>query len=93
MGYSNLYWTCPFFSKDLRRSVTCEAGRLIFGDTEHIQSYTHAYCANDNWERCTLAQQLLRHYDRIEAQQQAQAVRRFYESGGRSHTSYPEFSE
>ena len=79
MGYSNLYWTCPFFSKDGRLSVTCEAGHLKFQQTADIQHFTHAYCASHDWKYCTLAKQMLRYYDRLEERRMEEVRRRFRE--------------
>lgn len=55
---------CPFYIADTRDLLKCEAGILVFADDKERRDVVYQRCALD-WQRCTLAQQLMRTYDRI----------------------------
>ena len=59
---------CPYFQaggKGLK--VECEGGKLIFQSREAYLSYVGLYRGKcPGWERCTLAQNLTREYERRE---------------------------
>lgn len=65
-GHSHKYWTCPFFKWDEPLCVNCEGGKQKFPDKTAIQEYTQEYCASTQWERCTIAANLLRYYARTD---------------------------
>ena len=67
MGYSNKTFTCPFFKWDERLCVHCEGGRPSFPDRKAAQEYIDRYCGGlDGWKDCSIAQNLLRYYERTE---------------------------
>lgn len=63
-GYSHRYWVCPYFSKDERLKISCEAGIVRFPDRKAITRYADDYCCHmPGWESCSMAAMLNRHYD------------------------------
>lgn len=65
-SYSNKYWTCPFYGSSKKLCINCEGGRLQFGTWRDCSEYADKYCASYGWRNCTVAQQLLRKYEREE---------------------------
>lgn len=65
-SYSNKTWTCPFYGSSKKLSMNCEGGRLHFSSWADCSEYADRYCASYNWRNCTVAQQLLRKYEREE---------------------------
>ena len=67
MGYSHIYWSCPFFKWDEKCSVHCEGGKLTFNSYESLSRYAERHCANaKDWEACTVAAALVEEYEREE---------------------------
>lgn len=66
MGYSNKTWVCPFFGWDERLCIHCEGKSSVhFFDRAGVEEYADQHCAAlDGWEDCSIAQSLLRHYER-----------------------------
>lgn len=63
-GYSHRYWVCPYFGKDERLKISCEAGIVRFPDRKAITRYADDYCCHmPGWESCSMAAMLNRHYD------------------------------
>lgn len=63
---------CPFivtdyFDKRGENRISCEHGKLCFHDRESFDCYVNDYCGNkEGWERCTIAINLIKYYDRKE---------------------------
>ena len=72
MGYSNIRRICPFFESDDRTCIRCEGGtRLRFPDFFSTSEYTRMHCASYvGWKQCTVAIELLKYYDRLEAEKE-----------------------
>ena len=66
-GYSHKTWTCPFYKKDEKKALSCEAGKLTFPDRKTANKYMNRYCAGGNgWKQCSFAAALIEHYDEVE---------------------------
>ncbi len=66
-GYSHRGWACPFFRWDERERISCEGGRMDFPDRMALTEYADRYCANvQGWKSCTMAEGLLRYYERMD---------------------------
>ena len=56
---------CPFFKREDRLKLNCGGGILKFPDARARNDYIKNYCAHHlNWSKCTIAQNLMRAYDR-----------------------------
>lgn len=66
MSYNKKTWMCPYYKSDDKNYIKCEAGKIEFdtGRATMLQ-YADAYCADEDWENCTLAKMLTGSYDRI----------------------------
>ena len=65
MGYSNKYWTCPFFRWDEKLNIHCEGGRIRFPDQRALNEYAQRHCASpDGWQTCSMAASLNQYYER-----------------------------
>lgn len=65
MGYTKLYWKCPFYGYDERSCVHCEQGsRVKFKDIKTIRDYERKYCASMNYDGCSIARALMEEYER-----------------------------
>lgn len=63
-GYSNKKWACPYYIRDGKLTVTCEAGSVNFPDRATANRYMNRYCADARcWQLCTLASALTRYYE------------------------------
>lgn len=65
-SYSNRTWTCPFYGSSKKLCINCEGGRLHFASWLDAKEYAEKYCGGYGWQNCTVAQQLLRQYEREE---------------------------
>lgn len=66
-GYTHRYWVCPFFKWDEPLRFHCEGGRQVFPDRQAARDYAGRYCAHmPGWKDCSVADSLLRYYDRVE---------------------------
>lgn len=71
-NYSNRTWACPFYTYDEKLCVHCEGSErknscISFPDKESLGEYAKAYCASaDGWQRCTIAINLNKFYNRKE---------------------------
>lgn len=65
MGYSNRTWVCPFYKWDERLCVHCEGGKIRFPDRISLNEFVRLYCGTANWKTCSVAENLLRYYERI----------------------------
>ena len=62
-----MMWCCPFFKWEEKLTVHCEGAKLRFGTDSARLDYARRYCANAKcWKDCTLAQNLIRDYERNE---------------------------
>ncbi len=62
-----LTWCCPFFTWEEKNCVHCEGAKLRFGTAEGRLDYARRFCANaSGWKDCTLAQNLVREFERSE---------------------------
>lgn len=69
MGYSNRYWTCPFFTWDEKLKVHCEGGLVKFPDRKTLTGYADRHCSSENgWKNCSVARAMLEYYERKEAE-------------------------
>ncbi len=60
----NKTWTCPYFTWDGRKEISCEGGRLEFPTAAAAVAYMDTFCAGgNNWRHCTLAEALTKHYE------------------------------
>ncbi len=57
------FWMCPFFKWDGAAEVSCEGGRIRFPDSKSANAYMNAHCANDDWQKCSVAAALVEYYE------------------------------
>lgn len=60
-------WMCPYFSWEdvYGKKVYCDCARLKFETQDERNDYVKRYCANNpGWQRCTIAQNLTRKFER-----------------------------
>lgn len=66
-GYTNKFWSCPFFKWDEKLRVHCEGGVIRFRDRREAGEYQDCYCASLNgWKGCSVASSVARYYERTE---------------------------
>ena len=63
MGYSNRTWMCPYYIRDYKDHMSCEAGRIQLPDIRASQDYMAKYCSTYDWEDCSLACALTRYFE------------------------------
>lgn len=63
-GYRGGIFKCPFYSRDYREYLNCEGAQLRLAKSP-LDDYTKQFCAGE-WEDCTIAQTLLKSYEREE---------------------------
>ncbi len=67
MSYHHLYWSCPYYRWDDKRSVHCEGGRIALPGGAAAREYYRSYCCDvAGWRRCTVARAISRHYEAME---------------------------
>lgn len=85
-GYSHRYWVCPYFSKDDRLKISCEAGNVRFPTRQSITRYADEYCCNlPGWEKCSMAAMLNRHYEQLPP---ANIPNTYFSHGGREQRQH-----
>ncbi len=58
-------WVCPFYKFSEGLCVHCEGGgRAVFPDLAAEEEYVGQYCGSYGWERCSLAANRVRYYER-----------------------------
>ena len=66
-GYTHVNWVCPFFKWDERLRIHCEGGRQVYPDRQAARDYAQRYCTHmEGWKCCSVAENLLRYYERTE---------------------------
>lgn len=64
MGYTHLYFSCPYFKWDKPKEVGCEGKTVLrFPDALTCNKHLKAYCAGQ-WKQCTYAKALNEFYER-----------------------------
>ena len=66
MGYSNKTWICPYYIRDYKDHMSCEAGRMALPSVRATQEYMAQYCATYDWEDCSLGCALTRYFEEKE---------------------------
>lgn len=57
---------CPFYSRERKGNLECEAGKIRFPDKTARTEFFHTYCASpSNYENCTICRMLMTYYDRV----------------------------
>lgn len=63
MGYTNLFYLCPYFVRDDKMAISCEGKTTIrFPSPDLCRRHKGNYCAGD-WQQCQYAQMLNEFYD------------------------------
>ena len=64
-GYSHRTWVCPFFKRDEKQAIHCEAGVVRFPEREALCAFADGCCAGD-WAACSVARVLTEYWERRE---------------------------
>ena len=61
-----LMYQCPYFQYQTKRGVLhCEAADIKFPDVREKEEFRKCYCSNQpGWQKCPLAMELNRYYER-----------------------------
>jgi hypothetical protein len=55
---------CPYYKYEKDGSVVCDGGKLDLLQNKKLRDdYVNGYCANINFNHCTIARTLTRHYE------------------------------
>lgn len=60
-GFRGGVFKCPFYARDYRDHLNCEGAQLRLAKTT-LDNYVQQYCTG-NWERCTVARELMKAYE------------------------------
>lgn len=62
--YTNRIFVCPFFtSAKTADRINCEGGRVMMPSSSLTGNYSRKYCESEYWNKCTIARELLLHYE------------------------------
>ena len=61
----NALYVCPYWQRDIKSNLYCEAARLDFRNNATLREYSKRYCGDmSGWRRCTLARALNEQYEK-----------------------------
>lgn len=74
-------WICPYYVRDYKDHMSCKCGRIELPSNEATREYMRRYCTTYDWQSCSLACALTKHYNEEEEKEKKDAQHR-KEKGG-----------